>query len=105
MSGQWKRIGLALAVTVCLALVAGATAIATSSSDSNGERLDSKSAAMAAWPDEKKAAWNAGLDEKVVWLEEQGITVETTEIAPGVRDIVWTDEVKSALKDLGDGKK
>ena len=104
MSKQWKRTGLALAAAACLALVAGATAIATSPSGSAGEGLDSKAAAMAAWPDEKKAAWNAGLDEKVAYLAEQGMTVETTELAPGVRGIVWTDELKSALKDLGSAR-
>ncbi len=105
MSKRWKRIGLALAATACLALAAGATAIATSPGDNAGEGLDSKAAAMAAWPDEKKAAWNAGLEKKVAYLAEQGMTVETTELAPGVCGIVWTDELKSALKDLGFGKK
>ncbi len=105
MSQQWRRIGPTLAVAACLALVVGATAVATGPDDRTDEGLESKAAAVAAWPVKKKAAWNTGLDEKVAWLEEQGITVETTEIAPGVRGIVWTDELKSALKDIGAGKK
>lgn len=105
MSKQWRQIGLALAVAACLALVVGATAIATSPSDSADEGLESKAAAVAAWSDEKKALWNAGLDEKVAYLAERGITVETIQTAPGVRGIVWTDELKSALKDSGGGTK
>lgn len=105
MSKQWRRMGLALAVAACLALLAGATAIATSPSDSSDDGLGSKAAVVAAWPDEKKVAWNAGLDKKVACLAQRGITVETIEIAPGVRDIVWTVELKSALKDIGGGTK
>lgn len=106
MPKQWRRTGLSLAVVACLALGAGATAVATGSHDSPAKGLEPKAAVLAAaWPDEKKAAWNAGLDEKVAYLAEKGITVETTEIAPGVRGIVWTDELKSALKDLGFGNK
>ncbi len=105
MSRQWRPIGLALAVAACLALIAGATAIATSPSDSADEGPESKAAAVVACSDEKKALWSAGLDEKVAWLAERGITAETIEIEPGVRGIDWTDELKSALKDSGGGTK
>ncbi len=54
---------------------------------------------VAGWSDEEKAEWNAGVDEFVADLAAEGITVETEEIAPGVRDIVWTDELEEALYD------
>ena len=59
-------------------------------------------AEIAAWTDEEKAEWNAEIDEFVADLAADGITVETTEIAPGVRDIVWTEELEKALWDLED---
>ncbi|MDJ0960976.1 MAG: hypothetical protein QNJ88_09975 [Acidimicrobiia bacterium] len=57
-------------------------------------------AEIAAWTDEEKAEWNAEIDEFVAWMAEEGITVETTEIAPGVYDIVWTEELEKALWEL-----
>ena len=57
---------------------------------------------VAEWTDEEKAEWNAEIDAFVAELAAEGITVETTEIAPGVRDIVWTDELEDALWDLED---
>jgi hypothetical protein len=91
---------VALALVVSLSLVVGATAIAASSSDNSDEGLESKAAELATWPDEKKDAWNAGIEEKVAYFAEKGITVETTETASGVYGIVWTDELKAALKSL-----
>ncbi len=55
---------------------------------------------IAAWTNEEKAEWNAEIDEFVAWMAEEGITVETTEIAPGVYDIVWTEELEKALWEL-----
>ncbi len=57
-------------------------------------------AEIAAWTDEEKAEWNAEIDEFVAWMAEEGITVEITEIAPGVYDIVWTEELEKALWEL-----
>lgn len=54
----------------------------------------------AGWSDEEKAEWNADVDGFVEEMAELGITVETTEIAPGVRDAVWTDELDEALWEL-----
>jgi len=62
--------------------------------------FDEEKLAPKLWGDEKKADWNAGVDAKVAGLAEIGITVETTEIAPGVRDIVWSEELKAALGDF-----
>ncbi len=48
---------------------------------------------VASWSDEEKAQWNADIDALVAELAAEGITVETEEIAPGVYDVVWTDEI------------
>ncbi len=55
---------------------------------------------IAGWSDEEKAEWNAEIDEWVAELAAEGITVETEEIAPGVYDIVWTEELELALIEL-----
>ena len=52
------------------------------------------------WSDEEKAEWNAEIDEFVAELAEVGIEVEIVEIAPGVFDIVWTEELEEALWDF-----
>ena len=57
---------------------------------------------VAGWSDEEKAEWNAEIDAFVAELEAEGITVETEEIAPGVYDIVWTEELEIKLWDLED---
>ena len=57
-------------------------------------------AEVATWSDEDKTEWNAGIEEFVAELAELGIEVETSEIAPGVIDIVWTEELDDALWDL-----
>ena len=57
-------------------------------------------AEVATWSDEEKAEWNAWIDEFVADMAEQGIEVETIEIAPGVFDIVWTEELEEALWDF-----
>jgi hypothetical protein len=54
-------------------------------------------AEAAAWTDEEKAEHNAWIDEFVADLAAEGVTVETEEIAPGVRDIIWTDELDKSL--------
>lgn len=58
---------------------------------------------VATWSDAEKAEWNAGIDEFVAELVAEGITAETEEVAPGVFDIVWTDELEEALCDLDEG--
>ena len=55
---------------------------------------------IANWSDAEKAEWNAHIDEIVADLAAEGITVETEEIAPGVYDIVWTDDVEVAIDDV-----
>ena len=55
---------------------------------------------VAGWSDAEKAEWNAGIDEFVAEMAELGITVEIEEIAAGVYDIVWTEELEEALFDL-----
>ncbi len=55
---------------------------------------------IAGWTDEEKAEWNAGIEEWVQDLAAEGITVETDEIALGVFDIVWTEELERALMEL-----
>jgi hypothetical protein len=57
---------------------------------------------VAGWSDEEKAEWNAEINELVAELEADGITVETEEIAPGVYDIVWTEELEQALWEFED---
>jgi hypothetical protein len=57
-------------------------------------------AEAATWSDEEKAAWNAEIEEFVAMLAEDGITVETTEIAPGVIDIVWTEDLEMGFWEL-----
>ena len=57
-------------------------------------------AEVAGWSDEEKAEWNAEIDEFVAELAEKGIEVEIAEIAPGVFDIVWTEELEEALWDI-----
>ena len=57
---------------------------------------------VAGWSDEEKAEWNAEVDAFVAELAAEGITVETEEIAPGVYDIVWTEELEELLWDLED---
>ena len=36
-------------------------------------------------------------------LADQGVTAETEEIAPGVYDIVWNEDVEAQLADLDGG--
>ena len=55
---------------------------------------------VAGWSDEQKAEHNAHVEEFVAELAAQGITAETAEIAPGVIDIVWTEELEMALMEL-----
>ena len=55
---------------------------------------------VASWSDAEKAEWNTGIDEFVAELAAEGIVVETEEIAPGVYDIVWTEELEEALIEL-----
>ncbi len=62
-------------------------------------------AEVATWTDEEKAEWNAETDELVTDLAADGITVETAEIAPGVRDIVWTEDLEKALWEIKDDYK
>ena len=103
--GETGLPGLVLAVVASLVLATGATAVAVSTRDKDGfESKAARAAELASWPDEKKAAWNADIDAKVAELARKGIVVETTEIAPGVRDIVWTEELKTALKGSDYGK-
>ncbi len=52
---------------------------------------------IAGWSDDERAEWNAEIDELVAELAEEGVVVETEEIAPGVRDIVWTEQIEEAL--------
>jgi len=54
---------------------------------------------VAAWSDEEKAEWNASIDEMVAELEAEGATPEKVEIAPGVFDIDWTDELDGGFMD------
>ncbi|MDJ0952235.1 MAG: hypothetical protein QNJ81_01025 [Acidimicrobiia bacterium] len=58
---------------------------------------------LVGWSDEEKAEWNAAIDAFVAELAAEGITVETEEIAPGVYDIVWTEDIEKALWELEDG--
>ena len=105
MPREWKRILLVLALAASLVLAIGAAAVAVSAGDKDGSQSKAaKVSELASWPDVKKSAWNAGIDKKVAALAEKGIVVETTEIAPGVQDIVWTEELKTALKGLDYGK-
>ncbi len=55
---------------------------------------------IANWSDAEKAEWNAHIEEIVADLATNGITVETEVIAPGVYDIVWTEDVEMALEGL-----
>ncbi|MCP4307445.1 MAG: hypothetical protein GY788_21750 [bacterium] len=57
-------------------------------------------AEVATWSDAEKGEWNEGIDEFVAELAAEGIPAETEEIAPGVFDIVWTEELEEALCDL-----
>lgn len=117
---MWKRIWLTLTVVAVLSLGAagaasgadttgtGADEVSTLSplddkgdADEKGGKSDKLTPEL--WADEQKADWNALIDAKVAGLAEKGITVETAEIAPGVRDIVWTDELKGALGDFDKG--
>lgn len=60
-------------------------------------------AEVAGWTDEEKAEWNAEVDEIVAFLAGIGITVETEEIAPGVRDVAWDAAFEAVLEsDLGE---
>ena len=115
MLRRWKRVWLPLALIGALSLATGAVAVAAGADNGaakSGEstakvvakvvdKSDFTPAAIAAWPAEKKSAWNEGVAEKAAWLEQNcGIAVEITEVAPGVNQIVWTDQLKSALSDL-----
>ena len=57
-------------------------------------------AEIAEWSDEDKAEWNAEIDAFVAEMAEQGITVDTAEIAPGVYDVVWTEDLEKSLDEL-----
>ncbi len=57
---------------------------------------------VAGWSDEEKAEWNAEIDAFVAELEAEGITVETEEIALGVYDIVWTEDLEKMLWEIED---
>jgi hypothetical protein len=111
MLRRWKRVWLPLALIGALSLATGAVAVAAGADNGaakSGEstakvvdKSDFTPAAMAAWPAEKESAWNEGVAEKAAWLEQNcGIAVEITEVTPGVNQIVWTDQLKSALSDL-----
>jgi hypothetical protein len=49
------------------------------------------------WSDEEKAEWNAFTDEFIADLAAEGVTAVKVEVAPGVFDIDWTDEVEAAI--------
>jgi hypothetical protein len=117
MQKRWKRVWLPLALIGALALATGAVAVAAGADKGTVEGGESTTKVAdkskvtakagftaedtASWSAEKKAKWNAMIAEKVAWLEEKcGIAVETTEVVPGVDQIVWTDELKSAVTDL-----
>ena len=59
---------------------------------------------VAGWSEGEKAEWNAHIEEFVAELAAEGITVETEEIAPGVIDIVWTEELEEAFWELEEGE-
>jgi len=58
---------------------------------------------VASWSDAEKAEWNADIDAFIADLADQGITATRVEIAPGVYDIDWTDELDAALGESEDG--
>jgi len=57
---------------------------------------------VASWSDEEKAEWNASIDELVADLATQGVTADTVEIAPGVYDVDWTEELEGELMGSSD---
>ena len=57
---------------------------------------------VASWSDAEKAEWNSWTDEFIADLAAEGITVDKVEIAPGVYDIEWTDELEALLMELDD---
>ena len=59
-------------------------------------------AEVAEWTDREKADWNTMIDEEVAELAELGIEAKTRTVAPGVKDLVWTDEIAEAFGELED---
>lgn len=57
---------------------------------------------VAGWTADEKAEWNAEVDAIVAEFAADGVTVQTEEIAPGVRDLVWTDELDAFIDEMFD---
>ncbi len=62
--------------------------------------IESFMAEVAEWSEAEKAEWNADVEAEVAELVALGIAVEVEEIADGVYDIVWTEELERRLDEL-----